>query len=238
MNKDSSAKNLKLVTFYYPPYIYEEDNDIKELSVDIIKDVFKKMNQKIDIYIQPWLRSQQDIKEGNADVIFTVFKNKERELFMNFNKYSIINQNISFYALKDKNIKFDGDFKNISSYEVGIVRGVSYGTRFQNAVDEKIFNTQESADYEKCILKLKGGRTNIIIGNESVVEYIVHKLNINQNEFIKLTPRVVSLPSYIAFTKKKDFSKIKKKFDNILLEMKKNGEYEKIIQKWNTKFKL
>lgn len=234
----SSAKTLKLVTIYYPPYIFEENNEVKGLSVDIVKKVFQKMNQEVEIHIQPWVRSQQDIKDGNADVIFTVFKNSERELFMDFNQIPIVNQNISFYSLKGTSIKFAGDFKNISPFKVGIVRGVSYGALFKQAVDDKILNTEESYDYEKCVLKLKEGRTKIIIGNEAVVNYIINKIKLKHNEFIKISPRVESLPSYIAFSKKADYSQIKKKFDETFKKMKKDGEYNKIIKKWSDKYNI
>lgn len=233
LNMELLAINLKLVTIYYPPYIYKENNEIKGFSVDIVKNVFQKMNQRIHINIQPWLRSQQDIKDGSADVIFTIFKSIDRELFMDFNRIPIVYQNISFYVRSDVKIKYDGDFKKISPNIVGVVKGVNYGPLFTKAINEKILPTEDCTDYEKCILKLHANRTKVIIANEIIFKYITNKLNIKQNEFKKLIPRVESVPSYIAFTKKKDLSEIRKRFDIILRKMKTNGEYDKIVRKWS-----
>ena len=91
--------------------------------------------------------------------------------------------------------------------------------------------TEESWDYEKCILKLQSDRYDVIVGSEKVVEYLMKNLNIDRKEYVKLQPKVETITSFLGFSKKKDYTKIKAKFDEILLKIKNSGEYEKIVKR-------
>ncbi len=48
----------------------------------------------------------------------------------------------------------------------------------------------------------------------------------------KLSPDVQSTPAYMAFSKKRNLLKVRDNFDKVLLEMKKDGTYSKIIKNW------
>ena len=59
----------------------------------------------------------------------------------------------------------------------------------------------------------------------------MRNLKIDRKEYVKLQPKVETITSFLGFSKKKDYTKIKTKFDEILLKIKKSGEYDKIIKK-------
>ena len=227
----ASKENLIIVTRLYPPYIYSDGDEVKGISADIIKSVLKKMNQKFEIYIKPWTRSHNEIETGKADIIFTVNKSPEREKIMTFNKVPIIYQNMTFYKMKDNKTIFNGDFNNLKNKSIGYTRSAYYGDIFMNGIKKYKLTTEECWDYEKCILKLKSNRYDVIIGSEKVVEYFIKKLKMNNNEFIKVKPKVETIVSYLGFSKKRNYLKIKNNFDETLAKMKSSGEYDKIIQK-------
>ena len=227
----ASEENLIIVTRLYPPYIYNEGDEIKGISANIIRSVFKKMNQKIEIYIRPWTRSHNEIETGKADIIFTVNKSPERDKIMTYNNVPIIYQNMTFYKKAKNNTIFNGDYKNLKNKTIGFTRGAFYGESFMKGIKKYNLTTEECWDYEKCILKLNSNRYDVIIGSERVVEYFINKLKVNKNEFTKINPKVQTITSYLGFSKKKDYAKIKNTFDVTLTKMKDTGEYDKIIQK-------
>ncbi len=56
------AETLELVTLQYPPYEYEENGEVKGLAVEIVKEVFKRLDQPISIKVYPWARSLDNVK--------------------------------------------------------------------------------------------------------------------------------------------------------------------------------
>ena len=222
---------LIVVTRLYPPYIYPEGDDVKGISSELVKYVFNKMNQKYQIIIQPWNRSHGEIESGKADIIFTVNRSPERDKIMTYNNEPLVHQNMSFYKKKTNDAIFNGDYKNLKNKTIGYVRAAYYGDTFMKGIKDNNIVTEESWDYEKCILKLQSDRYDVIVGSEKVVEYLMKNLNIDRKEYVKLQPKVETITSFLGFSKKKDYTKIKAKFDEILLKIKNSGEYEKIVKR-------
>jgi len=200
----ANEEKLIIVTRLYPPYIFPEGEDVKGISADLVKYVFNKMNQKFQIIIQPWNRSHGEIESGKADIIFTVNKSPERDKIMTYNNEPLILQNMSFYKKKKNNAIFNGDYKNLKNKTIGYVRAAYYGDTFMKGIKDNNIVTEESWDYEKCILKLQSDRYDVIVGSEKVVEYLMRNLKIDRKEYVKLQPKVETITSFLGFSKKKD----------------------------------
>ncbi len=127
---ECSADSLKVATLVYPPFQYEENGEAKGIAADIVKEIFKRMNQPIEIKFYPFPRA---IREGKSDVIFTFYYKKEREQFAEYSKESLVDQTISLFVHKDSPIVFDGNLSKLSQYKFGLVR-FSYGKVFDEAV--------------------------------------------------------------------------------------------------------
>lgn len=225
----ASAATLELVTLQYPPYQYEENGQTKGMVVEIVKEVFRRMQQPINITLMPWARSIKMIEAGTADAIFTAYKTAERETFADYSRVVLMPQTVSLFVLKDANIKFDGDLQKLASYSFGVVNKVSYGDIFDNAVKNKLIKTPD-ATYtgEQNIEKLLAKRFDILVSNRyGALDILRHKDAMDKVR--ELIPEVQAIPSYIAFSKKRDLDLVREKFDEILLEIKKDGTYEKII---------
>jgi polar amino acid transport system substrate-binding protein len=229
------AYELKLVTLQYPPYEFENDGKIEGVAVEIVKEIFNRMNQPINIELLPWSRALKLIETGDADGIFTIYKTPERELFAEFSSEILIPQTISLFVLWDSNINFNGDLAKLNEYKFGVVRGVSYGKKFDEALEKNIIKNIEEVNIgEQNFMKLLSSRVDIVISNKYGAEYIINQIGYSR-QIKELYPEVETLPSYIAFSKKRNLSAIKKEFDKILKEMKSDGSYDKII---NDYFKL
>lgn len=79
------------MTLHYPPYIYEESGSLKGVAVEIIQEVFSRMNQPINISVLPWARAIKQIQSNQADGIFTIYKTEDREKFVDFSLEPLLN---------------------------------------------------------------------------------------------------------------------------------------------------
>lgn len=223
------AATLELVTLQYPPYQYEENGQTKGVVVEIVKEVFLRMQQPVNITLMPWARSLKMIEVGTADAIFTAYKTAEREAFADYSKEVLMPQVVSLFVLNDSHIKFDGDLQKLANYSFGVVNNVSYGDVFDNAVKNKLIKVPDVAyTGEQNIEKLLVKRFDILVSNKYGALYILKRKNA-LDKIKELAPEVQAIPSYMAFSKKRNLNLIRDKFDEILLEMKKDGTYEKIM---------
>ncbi|MCP3927200.1 MAG: amino acid ABC transporter substrate-binding protein [Desulfobacterales bacterium] len=71
------ADSLKVATLDYPPFQYKVNGKAKGIAADIVKEVFNRMNQPIEIRFYPFPRAIKYIEEGFSDVIFTFYSNIE-----------------------------------------------------------------------------------------------------------------------------------------------------------------
>ena len=229
----SFANPLKLVTLQYPPYEYEENGKITGIAVDIVEEVFKRMEQPITIKIYPWARAIRYIEKGTADAIFTAYKTSERETFADYSTEILMPQVVSLFVKKDSPIVFDGKLSKLSQYSFGLVRKISYGKALDSAVKDGVLKKIEiTSNGKQNAQKLLGGRFDILVSNKYGALYIFKQLN-KLNMIQELSPELQSIPSYIAFSKKQNLSAIRDKFDIILKQMKNDGSYKKIIDSYS-----
>ena len=226
-----AAKSLNLVTFEYPPYEYTYNGEIKGMAVDIVKLIFKEMNQPISIEVLPWARAIKYIKSGERDAIFTAFKNQKREKFADYSA-ELIPQTVSLFVRKNSMIKFESDLTELSSYSIGVVRKVSYGKIFDNAVSNNVLTKIEPVnDGTQNFRKLLKGRIDIVVSNRYGGLHILKKLG-KLDEVVELPKSLQSVPSYIAFSKKRNLLDIRDKFDIILKRLKEDGTFAKMLESY------
>lgn len=228
----SFAVPLELVTLQYPPYEYEENGEVKGIAVEIIQKAFKRMQQPISITVLPWARAIHKIEHGEADAIFTAFKTSERETFAEFSNEILMPQIVSLFVKKNSRIVFDGNISKLSQYQFGAVRKVSYGESFDTAVKNEVLkNIQLVTIGKQNFLKLLRDRIDIVVSNKYGALDILKQLN-KLDMVQELSPELQSIPSYIAFSKKRNLSAIRDKFDATLKQMKNDGTYDKIINSY------
>jgi len=219
---------IELVTLQYPPYEYEEDGEIKGIAVEIIREGFSRLGYDVSITLYPWTRALNMVKNGDADGIFTAYKTDERLEFADYSNEVLIQQSVSLFVIQGSNIKFDGDLDNVRKYSFGVVRDVSYGEKFDTMFKNNEFAYEETNTGESNLQKLINGRFDILISNTFGALSIIKKEHIS-DQVIELKPVVESVPSYIAFSKKRNLTDLRDEFDEILIVMKNDGTIDRII---------
>ncbi|MCP4132733.1 MAG: transporter substrate-binding domain-containing protein [bacterium] len=222
-------KTLILLTLQYPPYEYKtEDGNIEGIAVSIIREAFSRMKQPIQIKLYPWPRAIKMIETGKADAIFTAYKNPERETFADYSKEVLMPQIVSLFVAKNSTITYTGDLKKLKAYRFGVVRKVSYGKVFDELVKNKTLPNIDTVKMgEQNMNKLVNGRFDILVSNKYGALDILKKMD-KPDAVKELSPPLQSVPSYLAFSKKRNRGDIRDRFDIILKKMKQDGTYDKI----------
>lgn len=217
------------VTLQFPPLEYENDKHGAEGAVvEIVRTIMGKMGHTIDIRVLPWTRAMQMVRTGKADGIFTAYRNAEREKFLEYSEEDLMAQEIFFYKKKGSPFHFDGRIASIHNARIGIVSTISYGQVFDQY--RQFIRLDKANQLTHSFQKLAKGRIDLLPSSYHVAEYTIKKMGI-EHQVERLPQMIESLPSYIAFSKKRDLHSLREQFDEELRRMKTTGEYSQLLQK-------
>lgn len=223
------ADTLSVVTLHYPPYAYEENGEVKGFSVDLLKEVFRRMDIPMQIKVLPWKRALKMVKNGRADAVLLAFKTEEREKYADYPDEIFITEPTSFFVMKDSGITWNGELSSLTKYKFGRPLGYSSGTEFDHAVKSGVIpHMDEAGSPQITIRKLIKGRIDILVANRYVILNELKKMK-NVGNIRELKPLVDEAPAYLAFSKKRNMQETIKKHDEAIRHMKDDGIYQKII---------
>lgn len=228
----SLGKMLTLVSLEQPPLVYMEKGEVKGITADIVRSVFNRMKQPIEIKVFPFARSLSMVEFEEAHGVFAVVKTPERQLFMDYGTEVLLHQAAVLFVRKSSSILFDGDLSKLATYRFGILRGATYGSAWYQARQTNVIkDVEEVTQYKQNLQKLVSGRLDILIGPHFTMLDLIHKAGLG-NDIKELTPEIESVPTYLAFSKNGVSDDIKRNFDQTLKTMKKEGKIKDIIRQY------
>lgn len=219
---------LKIVYTDWYPYTYQENGNASGLEIDIFKAIMNIMKIEAQFVKYPWKRCLHVLKIGEADALISLLRNSERESFTYFPDENISVSKTMFFTTTDKKIIFDGDYKNLKNYSIGVISGFSYGDVFDNATYLK---KDKSKDVQMLIRKLIGGRNDIVAENQVVMSATSLKMGFyNKIEYIN--PSIHNKKLYVGFSKEQKHGNLCDEFSKHLHEFKKTDLYKSIIENY------
>ena len=226
------ADTLKLVTLSYPPYEYMEGDKVEGIVVRLLREAFGRLGHDLEIEVLPWKRALLMARQGSVDGIFTVYKTEERLKFLDYSETVVMPQVVSIWALRGSDIPYDGTMASLSEVSIGVVHGVSYGEKADTAIED---GTLEKLDYapnsSHNIKKLLAGRTDAVIMNRYGAIYHL-RLQDGFDKVEELRPEVSAVPSYVGFSKARNLTGLRDRFDEVMQAMIESGDYKKIVDNY------
>lgn len=230
-----------------PPFIFQENNVITGIDVDVAAAIFEKLGVKYSVQLLPWLRCWNNLVTGEVDVGVAVSKKAEREEFVYYPENFVWESKFVFFTNKVTKDKFV-----INSYEdikknnlrIGIINGNSYNDGFWQAFpfkdkDKKVYNDslEPVNNIELNLKKLENNRINIYPADKTVGLYTIKKLGLKLTyydyvPFSKPYPNVFSKASKFKSDKYKNITEVMKAYDAELANFKKTQQYKDIFKKY------
>ncbi|MBU3005765.1 substrate-binding periplasmic protein [Paraglaciecola arctica] len=231
-NKVSAAKFVFAAAEKSNPTSYLSNQKKRGILVDVITEVFSRSGHTIEILLMPWARCLREVKNGSVDGIFSVYKTPERMTFLSYTDEVLITQVQAFFVTSDSSISFDGDLRKLANKSISIINQTSYGPRLDSALEAGVFNwVSQAQSSQSNVKKLLAGRVDLIPSYRHVALSTAKSLGASA-KIRQLSPDIEAIPSYLAFTNKRDFSKAIAEFNHVLASMKEDGSYDKIFNKY------
>ena len=225
-NQQSAAKVLKMgAEATFPPFEFQDEKskDYVGFDVDLMKAIGKQMGYEVQVVNTGFDGLIPALEGGQIDVIASAMTiTEERAKKVNFSK-PYYKSGLSILVKADNStIK---NFKDLEGKRIAVQIGTTGAESAKKIKDAQI---REFNSASEAVLELKAGGADAVVNDLPVNEYYLAK---GGNKDAKLIGEVLNAEEYgIAVAKKN--TELAGKINKALDELKQNGEYAKIYEKW------
>lgn len=225
----ATAASFNIYTENFGRSSYYEDGELHGFGVDIVREIQKRVGNKSNIEMLPWVRAYMYLKTRKNTVLFQTALTKERKNYFKWvGPISVIRW--GFYARKDSKLKINSleDAKKVSL--IGTCKDDAKEQYLKSKGFKNLKSIHSGDAYHQNIVNLKRGAVDLIIMSEEAMIRESEKLGFEMNDF-KMIYEIDRNYLYIAFSRDVS-SKIVNKWQKALNSMKKDGTYTRIMRKY------
>ncbi len=222
------AKTMTFSGHDLPPYFFNQNGVARGAFVDTLEIICKHLQYQCAFEIKPLLRVEYEIKNGITDG-WVVGLDPSRDAFL-IQPKPWFYMKLSFMGLTASSLKAQNihDFNNAT---VAVVRGSTSMHVLEKIAPPINFTIIKETSMSTMIKKLHGSRYGtygVLFGPEQVLVSIGKE----QDTPIQVIFRYFNYSLGVAFSKKAVSAEVANLFNQQLDIMRKNGELQKIEEKW------
>lgn len=217
------------------PYSFTENGEPRGIDYDIVVEAGKRMPIHYEIRFAPWKRMMYSLEKGICDAGFGLFYKKERESSVIFTKTPLHHSSYSIFVKKGKEFKFES-IKDLYGKTVGNIRGYKVNEEFDKAVNDGKIRVEEVTEVIQNAKKLEFERVDCAVAHHDLMLYTL-KSNGLADKIVELPkPVETNKPVYLVFSRIgkniDDKEAFVKRFDAVLENMRNDGTFQKIYDKY------
>ncbi len=226
-----SAK-ARVVVEHWPPWEIAHDKEKKNVSsgvaVDLLNELFNRLDIKLELVTAVWPRALLKIKTGDADLIPLVTITEERKGFMIFTELVYFDSFLFAYSIdKFSNFQWQA-WQDLVPYTIGATRGYHYSSDWKKAVAEhslKINYNKNDISHLKMLLLGRIDIAPLLFSNA-----VGSMVSLPGHEKIRFSKKALSrVPLHLGISRKSFLATKINKINDTLKEMRKDGSYKRIL---------
>lgn len=225
----AQARPLVLVNAPYPPFVNPPGDPSGEgMDVEIAREALRRGGYSVQLRIVPWKRALAMLEKGEADFTTTISRNGDRSRYMAWTPGYRNSVRYHFYGRKGGK-----DTLRVLADLDGRSLGLTTGFFFPPAITGRIgVSLQTGSSVAQTVQMLDAGRADFIVVNGLAGAWEIRRLGLADR--LALQPLVYSSnsPTYMAFSRARDFSAPLAAMNAGLASMEKDGSMARIEKKY------
>lgn len=211
--------------------IYEQrgDGEFAGMGADLLRLFAKRYGYQLRFDIYPWRRAQELVNTGKADVLVGPYKSAERQRTMRFSGQAFFQDQVAFYVRADRMPIWEGDYGMLKGRRIVTLNGWSYGPTFAEAQPGLTISVANSV--ESGLKMLVIGHVEMFATNRRDTDPVIAALGL-QDKLLALAPLIDVQNAYFAYPLTPRHREMPAQMDKLLLEMKRNGELQKLARRY------
>lgn len=210
----------------YPPFEYQDENtqEIVGFDVDLIKEIGRRIGLEVQIQPAAFDTIIQALNAGKYDCVISAMTiTNERKQQVDFSD-PYIDSNQSLAVRKGSDIR---KLEDLKGKVVGVQRGTTGELKAQELKEQ--YGIKEIKSYDDTLMAfedLKAGRVDAIVNDLPVTAYLVKK-----DPVFEIVAEIPTGEQY-GIAVRKDSKELLEAINKALREMREDGTYDKIYEKW------
>ncbi len=225
------VRKILLTEDPWPPYILgtESESPTGGIAVDVLHEIFRRLNVKLEMKLHPWKRSLFLVKSGEYDGHMLMVKSPEWTEYLLYSDILIEDTYLLWYrADRDQPIEWQ-DFKDLKPHKIGLTTDYNMGEDFDEAVKKYNLKTDYAKSDEMNFRKLLGKRFDIFI----CMKYVAHALFKEnpefQGKFRAASKPLLTMDMFMTISKKSEAAKLMPEIKRTIQEMKSDGTMDRLL---------
>jgi signal transduction histidine kinase/ABC-type amino acid transport substrate-binding protein len=208
-----------------PPMNYLENDQAKGLTVEIVQAMAERMERPVTIKLMDWAEAQQLVLDGKADALIQINYTKEREPLFDFSD-PLLETEFAIFIPADK-----PGITNILALRGLTVATEAKGFSMFVLKRDPLINIRPVPDQLSGFNLLLEGSVDAVVGDRWVGTYTLAENNIKG---VAIANHPIDI-NYSSIAVKKGNGILLAEINKALNEIKQDGTYQRIIDKWQAK---
>ena len=210
--------------------VYERQSDggFSGLGVEVVRLLAKRRDCAVQFEVYPWRRAQQRVAVGLADVLVGPYKSAEREQTMRFSEQPFFQDQVAFYSRAKGVVFWGGDYAALKGKRIVTLNGWSYGEAFTSAAAG--LNISVANNVENGLMMLVYGHVDMFASNRRDTDPVIQRMGLT-DKLLPVAPLIDTQNAYFAFPKLPIGAELAGAFDQLLSELKNNGELRRMARR-------
>lgn len=204
---------------------------------EFINLAIKEMGYQAKHVTAPWSRAIVDVREGRSTLMMGLLKDDAPDFIFSEESFGITRN--CFFTHKNSHWKYDG-VASLKKLKLGVTQGFTYdGDALDEYIAEmgeknttQVIAVKSEKPIDQMIQMLKAERLDVFVEDEFVGNYNLEQHDLNsQFEAHGCLPEELL---YIGFSPAlKESKALARQFDDAILKLRKSGEIQEILYKYN-----
>lgn len=222
---------IQLAAFDYPPFYYEKENRVQGIAVELIDELFSRMDMKIEIKIYPLKRALANLKTGKNDASMVLIKTPERKQYLVYTAPVVTVRGLIWWAAdrKRSGIAFER-LEDLTPFNLGVTRGYSYGIELDNILKNMTVEVVNSDLLN--FKKLLWHRIDAFPCNEIVAKGLLKSNKTLQGKFIHSKKSFIEWELHMVISKKSGLTDKINEINTLIDDLKKEDFINNTVRKY------
>jgi glutamine transport system substrate-binding protein len=210
----------------YPPFEFEENGEQKGIDIELIKAIAKDQGFKIEIEAMDFKGIIPALQTGELDVAIAGMSiTDERKKVVDFSK-PYFDAGLTLVVAKDNDTIQSPD--DLKGKKIAVKKGTTGAKFAQDLAKENGADVVQFNDSPSMFQEVSNGNADVLIEDYPVVAYAIAQKDLG----LKIVGDRLNGDQYGIAVQKGENEELLKKINKGLAELKKNGEYDKIVNKY------
>lgn len=222
------AQPLRVVSEAWPPYIYEEDGELRGLDYDAARIILQRLGVDAEWQLLPWKRCILALKQEQADAILGIHRTQERESTMLFPSEPLSQVELVLFYAKNRPYSFR-HLDDLQGLKVGVSSRYWYSN--QAFRESELFIREHAPNHAANFGKLVRERVQLVLNDRYAGRFLLDRMDLN--DAIDHHPQVISRdPLYLGLRRGAGLDSLAEDFADELRRFKHELAYARLASQY------